>query len=93
MAAPTGIMALLAKPKGGGSKGPPAPAGDAGGKKEGGSEVGSALLEMFDALKAGDGEGAELAFRRAKEACDDSYESDESPDEESGSAEEDELGL
>jgi hypothetical protein len=88
----TGIMALLAsKPKGGGSKGPPAMGSDESGGKS--SEVGDALLEMFDALKSGDGVGAELAFRRAKEACDDSYESEESPASETGSEEADELDL
>jgi hypothetical protein len=89
----TGIMALLAKPKGGGSKGPPAPGGDEAGKSGGGGEVGSALLDMFDALKSGDAEGAELAFRRAKEACDDPSEYEETPGEETGSEEDDELGL
>ena len=76
----TGILAMLAKPKGGKGmssedEGPPSskPGG-------GGSEVGEALMDMFDALKGGDSHGAELAFRRAKAACDDSYE-EESPDE------------
>lgn len=68
--ASTGIMALLAgKPKGkGGSEksGPPEFGGE---EASGGGEVGEALLEMFDALKAGDGEGAELAFKRAYESC------------------------
>lgn len=75
----TGILAMLAKPKGGKGmssedEGPPSS------KPGGGSEVGDALMEMFDALKGGDSTGAELAFRRAKEACDDSYSSEE-PDE------------
>jgi hypothetical protein len=82
----TGILALLAKPKGKASK-EAEPSGDTGG----GGEVGSALLEMFDALKGGDGEGAELAFRRAKAACDDSY--DEAPDSEGDSGEMDDLDL
>ncbi len=67
--ASTGIMALLAgKPKGkGGSEksGPPA----FGDEEASGGEVGEALLEMHSALKAGDGEGAELAFKRAYESC------------------------
>lgn len=71
MAAPKGILALLAsKPSGkGGSEksGPPAP----GGEYDGGGEVASSLREMFDALKAGDDEGAALAFKRAKVACED----------------------
>ncbi len=85
----TGILAMLAKPKGkgGGSEGPPSS------KPGGGSEVGDALMEMFDALKDGDASGAELAFRRAKEACDDSYEDEESPAEEAGGEEADELDL
>ena len=86
----TGILAMLAKPKGGASKGAP----DMGEKGSGGgSEVGDALMEMFDALKSGDASGAELAFRRAKEACDDSYEAEEAADEEMAGAEEDELDL
>lgn len=73
MAAPkTGIMALLASPKGGpGKSGPPAPAYD------GGGEVASALREMFDALKSGDDDSAASAFKRAKIACD---EEDTEPD-------------
>lgn len=88
---PTGILAMLAKPKGGASKGAP-DSGDAGG---GSSEVGDALMEMFDALKGGDASGAELAFRRAKEACDDSYEAEEDDAAEEAMAgdEEDELDL
>lgn len=77
----TGILAMLAKPKGGGKgmedEGPPS---SRPGSEMGGDEVGDALMEMFDSLKAGDGKGAGLAFRRAKEACDDSYSSEE-PDE------------
>ena len=84
-----GILALLAKPKGGASKGAPSADKESGG----GSEVGDALMEMFDALKAGDASGAELAFRRAKEACDDSYEDEESPASEMGGDEESELDL
>lgn len=86
----TGILAMLAKPKGkpgGDSDGPPSS------RTGKGSEVGEALMEMFDALKGGDASGAELAFRRAKEACDDSYKGDESMDEEMGGEEEDELDL
>ncbi len=83
----TGILAMLAKPKGGASKGAPT-MGDEG---SGGSEVGDALMEMFDALKNGDASGAELAFRRAKAACDDSY--DEAPDSEGDSGEMDDLDL
>lgn len=88
MAAPkTGILAMLAsspKSKGGSEKsGPPALGGD-----EASGEVGDALLEMFDALKAGDGSGAELAFKRAKEACEDDYEADEDMDEEATDTEE-----
>lgn len=78
MAAPTGIMALLAKPKskGGSEKsGPPESKDDGYGGDDGG-EVGSALLEMMSALKSGDGASAALAFKRAKTACDDE-ESDE----------------
>ncbi len=86
----TGILAMLAKPKGGASKGAPT-MGDEG--SGGGSEVGDALLEMFDALKSGDASSAELAFRRAKEACDDSYEAEEAADEAMAGAEEDELDL
>lgn len=86
----SGILAMLAKPKG---KGASKEAPELGGSPAGGGEVGSALLEMFDALKAGDGEGAELAFRRAKEACDDSYEAEEPASEEMGDEETDELDL
>ena len=87
----TGILAMLAKPKGkGGSEDSPPSSKPGSG---GGSEVGDALLEMFDALKSGDGEGAALAFRRAKEACDDLHEGEEPPGEEMGSEEEDELDL
>jgi hypothetical protein len=75
MAAPkTGIMAFLAEPKGKGGpgkSGPPEPGYD------GGGEVASALRDMFDSLKSGDDEGAALAFKRAKVACD---EEDEEPD-------------
>ncbi len=85
----TGLLALLAKPKGGASKEALAPAGKA---SDGGSEVGSALMDMFDALKGGDAEGAELAFRRAKDACDDSYEAEEG-DEEMASEGDDDLDL
>ncbi len=69
MAAPTGILAMLAKPKGkvGSEKsGPPEPGGEG---YDGGGEVASSLREMFDALKSGDDEGAALAFKRAKVAC------------------------
>lgn len=69
MAAPTGILAMLAKPKGKGGaekSGPPEP----GGEDDGGGEVASALGDMFAALKSGDNEGAALAFKRAKVACD-----------------------
>lgn len=86
----TGIMALLAKPKGGGSKGPPLGGDDAGGGED---EVASALREMFDLLKGGDDSGAALAFRRAKAACDDSYEGDESDGEEMASEDDSELDL
>ena len=74
MAAPkTGIMALLAEPKGGGSgkSGPPAPSYD------GGGDVASALREMYDSLKSGDDEGAALAFKRAKVACEEEDEGDD----------------
>ncbi len=79
MAAPTGILAMLAKPKGkvGSEKsGPPAPGGE--GYDDGG-EVGSALREMFDALKSGDDSGAALAFKRAKVACEDEEADEEMP--------------
>lgn len=66
----TGILAMLAKPKGkGGSKGPPAPMGDEPAASGGGDEVASSLREMFDLLQAGDDDGAALAFRRAYESC------------------------
>lgn len=72
MAAKTGIMALLASPKGGpGKSGPPAPAYD------GGGEVAAALSDMSDAMKSGDFEAAASAFKRAKIACE---EEDEEPD-------------
>ena len=71
MAAPGGILALLAsKPKGKGGaekSGPPEP----GGEYDGGGEVASALGDMFKALKSGDNEAAALAFKRAKVACED----------------------
>lgn len=70
MAAPTGILAMLAKPKGkGGSKGPPAPMGDEPAESGGGDDVASSLREMFDMLQSGDDDGAALAFRRAYESC------------------------
>lgn len=72
MAAPTGILAMLAKPKGkGGSEksGPPEPGGDD--YKDDGGEVASALGDMFAALKAGKNDEAALAFKRAKVACED----------------------
>jgi hypothetical protein len=82
----TGILALLAKPKGKASKEAEL-GGDMGEAMGGGDEVASALREMFDALKGGDDEGAALAFRRAKSACDDSYEDEEeSPESGPGSA-------
>lgn len=36
-----------------------------------------AMADMMSAMKAGDAGKAALAFRRAKEACDESYEEDE----------------
>ena len=73
MAGKGGILALLASPKGkGGSKGSPAPMGDMGEGDDGG-ELGGALREMFDALKAGDDAGAALAFKRAKSCCDEEH--------------------
>lgn len=83
MAAPGGILALLAsKPKGkGGSEksGPSESGGDSYGGDDGG-EVGSALLEMMSALKSGDGAGAALAFKRAKTACEDEEGDDDMSD-------------
>jgi len=68
MAAPTGILAMLAKPKGGGAeKSGPAP----GGEYDGGGEVASALSDLWSAMKAGDFEEAATAFKRAKVACED----------------------
>jgi hypothetical protein len=72
MAGPTGILAMLAKPKGKGGSEKSEPLESDGE----GSEAGDALLEMFSALKSGDGAGAELAFKRAMTACED-YEADE----------------
>ncbi len=88
----TGIMALLAKPKKGGSmSGPPEPGASSGG----GDEVASSLREMFDMLQSGDDEGAALAFRRAYESC--GGDADPSPEldlgDEAESDEEDDLDL
>jgi hypothetical protein len=78
MAAPGGILALLAsKPKGKGGSEPPA----SGGEYDGGGEVASALGDMFKALKSGDNEAAALAFKRAKVTCEDE---DEGEDDMSG---------
>jgi hypothetical protein len=90
MAAPTGILAMLAKPKGKGGaekSGPP----ELGGEYDGGGEVASALGDMFKALKAGDNEGAALAFKRAKVACDDEGEEDDMSDLDMGMGDEDET--
>ena len=59
----TGILAMLAKPKGG-AKAPPAE--DPTEEKD---EVASSLREMFDALKAGNDNEAASAFRAAYEHC------------------------
>jgi hypothetical protein len=86
MPAPTGILAMLAKPKGKGGaekSGPPAL------EDEAGSEAGDALLEMFSALKSGDGAGAELAFKRAMAACEDMEADDDMSD--LGMGDEDEI--
>lgn len=72
MAAPGGILALLAskpKGKGGAEKSEPL-------EIEGGSELESSLRDMFDALKSGDDSGAAIAFKRAMTCCEDEGEDD-----------------
>ena len=88
----TGIMALLAsKPKGGGSKGPPAEGGEAGaGDMD--AEIGGHLRDMFDALKAGNDAEAGSHFHMAYEACSGMH-SEPDADEMGGESDEDADNL
>lgn len=66
MAAPGGILALLAS-KGKGGSGKSEPSESEG--YDGGGEVASALSDMWSAMKSGNFEEAATAFKRAKVGC------------------------
>jgi len=67
----TGIMALLAKPKGGGPKGPPLGGGDdpASGGSPALNAKAAALKSMWDNMKSGDFEAAAMDFHDAYMDC------------------------